>query len=178
MLERSIVVEFIKVIPTQWTLRTGILDAPYELIISGEALNYTKFLFGSQIDQMIRGIDNGTPDIVGTLLRKKMPGQVEFGDHHCFGRCEVLLPAERIEMACHFIEAGYRGRLRFAEEEDDEEMAPKVCEVFLPTIQPEMLASFEINMDEKYHSNWAYDMLKFAEKCLQPIAPVKTTSGV
>jgi hypothetical protein len=178
MLERNIVAEFIKVIPAEWTLRIGTLDAPYELIIAGEALNYTKLHFGSQINQMICGIDRGLPDIVGIIIKKKMPGQVEFGDHRCFGQCEVLSPAERVEVACYFIEAGYRGRLKFAKGEDDEEMAPMICEIFLPVVRPRGPTVFEINMDEKYDPNWAFDMLQFAKKCLQPFeASVGKTSG-
>jgi len=171
MLEMGIVSAFIKVIPIEWTLRTGMLDAPYELIIDGRALNYTKLHFGSQISQMIRGIDGASPDIVGTLIKKKMPGQVEFGDHTCFGQCEVLSPAERVEMACYFIEAGYRGRLKFAKGGDDEEMASMICEIFLPVVEPRGPTFFEINMDDKHHPNWAFDMLQFAEKCLQPFKP-------
>jgi hypothetical protein len=177
ILERNIVAEFIKVIPVAWTLRTGILDAPNESIVAGEALNYTKFCFGSSINQMICGIDGGLPDIVGILIKKKMPGQVEFGDHACFGQCEVLSPAERVEVARYFIEAGYRGRLKFAKGGDDEEMAPMICEIFLPMVRPRRLTVFEINMDEKYNSSWAFDMLQFAKRCLQPFESPAKTSG-
>jgi hypothetical protein len=177
MLERGIVAEFIKVIPPTWILRTGILDAPYELIIAGEALNYTKFHFGSQIDQMIRGIDRAAPDIVGTLIKKKMPGQVEFGNHTCFGQCEVLSPTERVEVACYFIEAGYRGRLNFAKGGNDEEEARMICEIFLPVVKPQEPTRFEISMNENIDPSWAFDMFQFAAKCLRPVeTPAERTS--
>ena len=169
MLERSIVVEFIKVIPKEWTLRTGILDAPYKLINDGEALNYTKFHFGSSINQMIQGIDRANPDIVRTLIKRKLPGQVEFGDSSCFGECEVLSPEERVEVACYFVEAGYCGRLRFAEGKEEEETPEKICEIFSPRKYGQLKPIvFEINMNERLDPNWAFDLFEFAKKCLQP----------
>ena len=170
MLQTSIVVEFIKVIPSSWTLRTGMLEAPYKLINDGGALNYTKFQFGSSVNQMICGIGRVQPSIIRALLYKKLPGQVEFGDSSCFGQCEVLSSVERIEAACYFIEADYSGRLKFAEGgEDGAETPEKICEIFLPREKSLGLASFEINMNDTVNPDWAFEILKFAGKCLQPL---------
>jgi hypothetical protein len=169
MLERHIVEELIKAIPEEWTLRTGWLSAPHGLIAAGEALNYTEFLFGSQIDQMIRGIDNCPPDIVGILIKKKMPAEVKFGNSSCLGRCEVLSPTERVAIACHFIQAGYRGRLKFAWGGDDDNPAPFVCEIFLPKTQRHP-ADITVEIDNsRLDTARALPILNFCRDVLQLI---------
>lgn len=117
--DQEVMVKLVEAVPANWSWVDGALDAPKNLVASGQVEENTGFVlrrFHSIQPTIIGSYDRnkgewGNPDLFAIMVERKLPGFISFNEAG-YNSCIVTLElAKRI--AVGFLRQGYCGGLHF-----------------------------------------------------------------